>query len=534
MAKKRKSDSLTAELSEEDRDSILTLAYHLVHGHTEQAWEHLRVLYSGRVNLPSFYQACKLLERVTNVSYTPYDCCVNSCVCFAGPLQDDQSCPQCRESRYDSRGKPRNIFRYVPLIPRLQAMFRSKEMIELLKYRLKRDSNDGNLRDVFDSHHYLNLREKFVTIDGEQLPHKFGEFDTDIFIGLLLDGVSLFKALGARRSKNNYTCWPLEVVIYNLSPTIRTQLRHILSLGIIPGPREPKHLNSFLYPLYEECTQGGRGVDTIGIKDDGSLYLFPLHFYLIFATGDIKALIKVRCTKGPNAICPCHKCHIKGVRDMKKPRITTHYVPHRLPGPEEHPSQTAELLKSPKTHEWYLRIYHNLDNATTEKERGTICKNAGINGIPILGQLSSIDIANSMPYGFMHQVFLNLFPNLCRHWQGRFKDVDASGEDYRIPDELWAIIGEETTAANTSIPSSMVRQLPDIYHDTGQYNAESWWFWMTWLAPYLLDGRLDQAYYEHHLVLTQFVKDCTSEVITTTMLRRIHSNILRWHTQYEA
>lgn len=78
----------------------------------------------------------------------------------------------------------------------------------------------GDISDVFDSIHYLQLLTKFITIKGKEQKYHFGEFDTDIFLGLMLDGVALFKGLGARRSKHNYTCWPIEVVIYNFSPLI--------------------------------------------------------------------------------------------------------------------------------------------------------------------------------------------------------------------------------------------------------------------------------------------------------------------------
>ena len=71
----------------------------------------------------------------------------------------------------------------------------------------------------------------------------------------------------------------------------------------------------------------------------------------------------------------------------------------------------------------------------------------------------------------------------------------------------------------------MVRLLPDIYTDRGHSNAESWYFWMVWISPYVLKGRLDDDFYEHHLRLVDFVKDCTASVITQEMLRKINSDI---------
>lgn len=324
---------------------------------------------------------------------------------------------------------------------------------------------------------------------------------------------------------------PLEVVIYNFSPLIRTQLKHVLSLGVIPGPREPKNMNSFLFPIYAECIQGAIGISALKLDAFGDLQRFQLHFYLIFVFSDIKAVIKARCTKGPNSVCPCHECKIKGTRDPGNPRVTTHYVPHTLPG--EVNSQIQGLLNDPKTHEWYMQVYLDIENADSQAERQRILKAAGVNGVPIIGMLPSIDIAKSMPYGFMHQMFLNTFPNLCRHWQGVFKNIDARHERYHVSDKTWELIGEETINANATIPSSMVRLLPDIYTDRGHYNAESWYFWMVWVSPYVLKGRLDEEFYNHHLRLVDFVKDCTASVITPEMLRKINNDIHYWHADYE-
>ncbi|PVG03840.1 hypothetical protein CPB86DRAFT_694358, partial [Serendipita vermifera] len=133
-------------------------------------------------------------------------------------------------------------------------------------------------------------------------------------------------------------------------------------LGIIPGPHEPKHLNSFLHPFYLECVQGAKGIPAVR-TDGASFKSFDLHFYPLFGIGDIKALIKLCGTKGPNALAPCHLCTITGVRDPNRVGVTTHYLPHIEPG--ETVSRLPHLLSQPRTHQHYLRTYHQLDRATT-------------------------------------------------------------------------------------------------------------------------------------------------------------------------
>lgn len=133
----------------------------------------------------------------------------------------------------------------------------------------------------------------------------------------------------------------------------------------------------------------------------------------------------------------------------------------------------------------------------------------------------------------MHEMFLNVFPNLCALWQGKFKNLDLEQEPFRISDSIWSLIGKETVAANRTIPATMVRLLPDIFQDSGGFNAETWHFWMVWIAPYLLYNRMDPIYYRHHLLLVNFVKDCVAFTITPEILRGIHQNIIDWNTEYE-
>jgi hypothetical protein len=118
---------------------------------------------------------------------------------------------------------------------------------------------------------------------------------------------------------------PIVLQIYNLPPDVPTHLAKILCPGVIPGPRAPKDLCSFLFPFKEECILLATGVQTFhAIKQ----WLFLLHAYNIFPQGDIIAIEKFLNTKGHNGITPCRGCKIKAVRGCDK----TYYVPLISPG----------------------------------------------------------------------------------------------------------------------------------------------------------------------------------------------------------
>ncbi|KZT56977.1 hypothetical protein CALCODRAFT_542490, partial [Calocera cornea HHB12733] len=57
--------------------------------------------------------------------------CVNSCAAYTGLLADLQQCPHCDEPRLKD-GKPRKQYRYLRLIPQLQAQYDNAQRAELL------------------------------------------------------------------------------------------------------------------------------------------------------------------------------------------------------------------------------------------------------------------------------------------------------------------------------------------------------------------------------------------------------------------
>ncbi|KAG9077339.1 hypothetical protein FRC06_008973, partial [Ceratobasidium sp. 370] len=89
----------------------------------------------------------------------------------------------------------------------------------------------------FDGVVYHDLKGKHVVVDGEELEHNYFELATDIALGLSTDGFGPWK-------KRSSTCWPIILFIYNLPPSIRVKLEHILCLGVIPGPNSPKDINT--------------------------------------------------------------------------------------------------------------------------------------------------------------------------------------------------------------------------------------------------------------------------------------------------
>jgi len=437
------------------------------------------------------------------------------------------SCPICDEPQYDLRKKAQNQFQYIPIILHLQVMFMNPDMICLLLHQVSCESSPEVIEDVLDGDILRRMLNSHVEIDGERQRYRYGESDTDIFLVLTCDSISVHKGLGVQHSKTQYLCYPMEIIILNLPPTIRMQDQYIFSLGVIPGPRELKHFNSFCWPLYQECLCRLKGISTYHTIRHN---FFILHMYLIHIFGDLIAMIKALGTLGIGAIKPCHSCHIEAICNIQAKR-KTYYLLLTIPGhPENH---LQEILNNLWTHKDYLQTYRRLNSAATEVERKQIQKETGIKHRSIFTLLPYFDMGRAVPSGFMHAIYINLFKALIKLWHGEFKGLDASTGNYIIPAPIWERIGIETRNAVKSIPASFIQSIPNIDTDFGNFMAEDLVFWMTWLVPYLLADRLPPPYYEHLLDLVKIVKTCTGFGITKEEHVKLSVNISKWRLEYE-
>ncbi|GAA0151982.1 hypothetical protein LIER_37397 [Lithospermum erythrorhizon] len=78
----------------------------------------------------------------------------------------------------------------------------------------------------------------------------FASQSRNVRIGLYTDGFNPFGQFG-----RNYSCWPVIVCVYNLSPGLCMKYPYIFLSPIVPGPKSPERdLDVFLRPLIDELT----------------------------------------------------------------------------------------------------------------------------------------------------------------------------------------------------------------------------------------------------------------------------------------
>ena len=189
------------------------------------------------------------VQNLSGVLTWEHHMCVDSCVGFTGPFADLEHCPRCGKPCYDQRKLkeseglnkvPQKVFTTFPVGPQLQAHWKSAEMAEKMFYHwcktqeLRQEhagSADGSgiYDDILSGNTYLSAVED----------SSIGEYDTVLMLSI--DGVQLYE-------HKQSDCWIYIWIILDLGPDKRYKVQNILLGGVIPGPKPPDNIESFLFP----------------------------------------------------------------------------------------------------------------------------------------------------------------------------------------------------------------------------------------------------------------------------------------------
>lgn len=334
-----------------------------------------------------------------------------------------------------------------------------------MQYQAEHQHDPSKMTNIFDGEHYRSLLTKPVTVADETLPFCHFLDERDIALGLSTDGFCPFKR------QRSQTAWPLVLFNYNLPPDERFRKRHLISVGIIPGPKKPTDLDSFLWPLVQELLQLAIGVTAFNAC---TKCMFLLHVYLIVVFGDIPAVAMVMRMKGQNGYSPCRMCGITGIRPPGA-SCTTHYVPlNRQKFPDATPAQFDPRDLPLRTHTQFLEQAKAVQYATTKTASEDLAKQYGIKGIPLLTCLSSLSFPASFPYDFMHLIWANLIRNLIRLWTAENKQLNHVDQDYVFAHKVWEKIGKESTDAKQHIPSAFGAKMPNIADEKSHMTCETY------------------------------------------------------------
>ncbi len=521
-------------ITEEERDNVCAFRLRFLANVPRATYNEFRHAFRRKLALNSDWVILHRVAALSGVQAKWYECCINSCICYVDIYSEAVECPECSEPRWSPSRHPRRYFCYIPLIPRLCALFQCIRLIQLMQYRSKFQHNPELILDVFSSEHYQNLKGSPVLVDGEELNHHHFSDPRDIALALCTDAFLLFQ-----RHRSGPSATPLLLLNYNLPPQVRTHLENLICLGVIGGPGQPKRIWTYLVPFEEELAQLAHGVPTF---DALSRSFFTLHTYCILCLGDIIAIQKMLNIRGVNAWTPCRSCRIHGIL---MPGKTNYYIPLNLPQQRGEQRKRWDPASLPlRTHDDILVQLDSMAAATTTAHRRRLGQHHGFRHDdphcigPVIGRRvqSTLDYARSFPWDWMHLFCENNIPNLVAMWMGRFSDLrrDEGTGHFIIPGAIWEEIAKETKAAVKDLPAAFVGSIPDIIMQRDKFTADTWAFWFIYIAPIVLRGRFQhEKYYTHMCDLVSIMRRTLQFEVTRTEVEQLRRDIISWVERYE-
>ena len=397
---------------------------------------------------------------------------------------------------------------YIPLKQRLLLQYRNPERAQILKtYRLSFQSTNrenGRSEDFFSGDLYNNFHIGQLELFGDT---------HDIALHLSLDGVQL-------TNMKHYEVIPIIFINLNLPPEERYLARNILASAIIPGPKKPKEIDTFLHPVVEELLSLDHGVEAF---DGSTRATFQLRAWVTIVTGDGPAVADAMGMKAPgNAFRPCRTCMIKGERQSG--RNKTYYVPHTVYGLQNLPvrtnlRRTIGLVEAAQSREYQQRL--------------------GINRSSILLRLRSLHFPRSFPADIMHCVLQNITPTLYKLWNGTKLSADdlkkrgMDREPYHLDAQVLEGISCSLAAARTDIPTSLGHAPRRITNHYNGFKAAEWDAWLRLFGVPLLDQHLDDEFVANFRKLGKFYDLATRHSLLDTDIRHISELSIEFVRTYE-
>ncbi|KAE8237088.1 hypothetical protein A4X13_0g8916, partial [Tilletia indica] len=241
-------------------------------------------------------QAIKLVKRVTQMKELRWDMCINSCKAFVGPNADLEECDICDEKRFDRKGKARKQYITLPYLPRVRMMYATGTAPTYLAERTIRAQETWFSED----------QHRFKDWPEGNLHHQFvqeGMFSDPRHDALMLsaDGTKVVE-------KRNVNAWVILLSSMNSPPGERFRRKETFVSTIIPGPRNPIDMDSFLWPVMEELACAARG---FWIWDGGKKEWFLWKAWLVAACADQPGSSKMSKMTGTTGAAACRMCKMK-------------------------------------------------------------------------------------------------------------------------------------------------------------------------------------------------------------------------------
>jgi hypothetical protein len=366
----------------------------------------IELLHNPKDEFLSFDQAKWRVCHLSGVVPVESDMCPESCIAYTSPYGELDKCPCCSTTCYfpDSY-KPQKCFSTVPIGPIIQAFYRSREIAEQMHYleqklaeNIEKAKLNGGKLPVYDD-----------TACGRDLLDAwntgcFGKYD--IILQLSIDGAQLCADQASE-------AWIFIWIIHNLPPDVCYKKAFVIPGAIVPGPKKPGDIDSFLFPsLYH---LGALQREGLKVYDTFLGKIIPRCVpVLAFATADSPGSASMSGMVGHGGKYGC-RLHCK--MPSRRHNGDSHYYPamncpdnYGVPGCC-HPDVTvadlhayrSELPRKYKENLGYLLAADTLRDYRSHHLTVGLCKQALFTGLPT----QPVPVPNIFMMDIMHLSALN-------------------------------------------------------------------------------------------------------------------------------
>jgi hypothetical protein len=175
--------------------------------------------------LPHTYQGLHAIMKDIGKDYQTIDACPNDHIIYYGQHASKTECLQCLISRYRTdqvtKRVPRKVLRRIPIIPRLQRLFRCESIAQFMDYHAHNRSEDGVLRMSTDGFSFRENEGKWADFKDEP---------RNVRLSLAAGGVNPFGEL-----RSIYSVWPIFVINNNIPPWMSIKREDIMLTMIVLG-----------------------------------------------------------------------------------------------------------------------------------------------------------------------------------------------------------------------------------------------------------------------------------------------------------
>ena len=418
-------------------------------------------------NIPtlSYDQVKRRVRNLSGVVTWEHDMCIGGCVGYTGPFADLENCPDCGEPRFDQKKLeesnglnkvPQKVFTTFPVGPQLQARWKNPKTAQKMSYLWRKTEElhqecDGSAGipeiydDVLSGAAYLDAVE-----DGS-----IGEDDTVLMISM--DGAQLYQH---KRSD----CWIYIWIVLNLAPNERYKIRNILPGGVIPGPKPPGTIESFLFPGLTHLSVLQK--EGLHIWDANRQQVFLSLLFLLLVLADAVAMAELSGSVGHHGRKGCRLlCGLVGRNKVRG----AHYYPvllrpsgfenHRT---SSHPDIDITSLPDANPMQYRRDLYevvasqHDTEHSRRRFNSG-IAKPSIFDGIP-----RALKLPTCFAGDLMHQPVINLAALLFDLWCARpgLRSYDSSSP------WPWAVLTGDVWDDHGKVVASAARHLPTSFGRT--------------------------------------------------------------------